>query len=80
MKAKHSLKDIMNAILYLIKIGCQRHMIPKESLVIIDSRSVKTSHHTDTDRRLDGNKKDKGRKQHIIIDTQGNLTSITQLG
>ena len=46
------------------------------SLGIIDSRSVKTSHHVDSDRGLDGNKKIKGRKQHIIVDTQGNLMAI----
>ena len=46
------------------------------SLGIIVSRSVKTSHHVDSDRGLDGNKKIKGRKQHIIVDTQGNLLAI----
>ena len=107
----------MNAILYLLKTGCQWRMIPKDfapwesvyyyfskwknegiieelldklrskvrimagrkespSLGIIDSRSVKTSHHVDSDRGLDGNKKIKGRKQHIIVDTQGNLMAI----
>ena len=116
-KRKHSLRNIMNAILYLLKTGCQWRMIPKDfapwesvyyyfskwknegvieeildtlrskvrimsgrnespSLGIIDSRSVKTSHHVDSDRGLDGNKKVKGRKQHIIVDTQGNLMSI----
>ena len=46
------------------------------SIGIIDSRSVKTSHHIDSDRGLDGNKKIKGRKQHIIVDIQGNLMAI----
>ena len=46
------------------------------SIGIIDSRSVKTSHHVDSDRGLDVNKKIKGRKQHIIVDTQGNLMAI----
>ena len=36
------------------------------SLGIIDSRSVKTSHHVDSVRGLDGNKKIKGRK-HILL-------------
>lgn len=107
----------MNAILYLLKTGCQWRMITKDfapwesvyyyfgkwknegvieelldklrseirimagrkespSLCIIDSRSVKTSHHVDPERGLDGNKKIKGRKQHIIVDTQGNLMAI----
>ena len=43
---------------------------------IIDSRSVKTSHHVDTVRGFDGNKKIKGRKQHVIVDDQGNLMSV----
>ena len=43
---------------------------------IIDSRSVKTSHHVDSVRGLDGNKKIKGRKQHIIVDGQGYLMSV----
>lgn len=116
-KRKHFLRNIMNAILDLLKTGCQWRMIPKDfapwesvyyyfskwknegvieelldklrseirimagrkespSLGIIDSRSVKTSHHVDTERGLDGNKKIKGRKQHIIVDTQGNLMAI----
>ncbi len=41
------------------------------SMGIIDSRSVKTSHHVDSSRGIDGNKKIKGRKQHIIVDTLG---------
>lgn len=43
---------------------------------IIDSRNVKTSHHVDSVRGLDGNKKIKGRKQHIIVDSQGYLMSV----
>lgn len=107
----------MNAILYLLKTGCQWHMILKDfapwesvyyyfskwknegiieelldnirsqvstmsgrekspSLGIIDSRSVKTSHQVDYDRGLDGNNKVKGRKQHIVVDNQGNLMAI----
>ena len=33
-------------------------------------------YHVDSDRGLDGNKKIKGQKQHIIVDTQGNLMAI----
>lgn len=108
----------MNAILYLLKTGCQWRMIPgnfaswesvyyyfskwknegifeelldklrsmvrirfgrneSPSMSIIDSRSVRTSHHVDSVRRLDGNKKIKGRKQHIIVDSQSYLMSVT---
>ena len=111
-KRKYSLREIMNAILYLVKTGCQWRMLPKDfppyntvfyyfnkwklegvfeelmdtlhvmvriqmgrrdtpSLGIIDSRSVKSSHHVDTDRGIDGNKKIKGRKEHIVVDTLG---------
>ena len=31
----------------------------------------KASHHVDTDRSIDGNKKIKGRKEHIVVDTLG---------
>ena len=111
-KRKYSLRDIMNAIMYLDKTGCQWRMLPKDfppyntvfyyfnkwkwegvfeelmetllvevrrlagredspSLGIIDSRSVKSSHHVDADRGIDGNNKRKGRKEHIVVDTLG---------
>lgn len=120
-KRKYSLRDIMNAILYMLKTGCQWRMLPKDfapwqsvyyyfskwknegvieelldrlrakvrvlsgreespSMGIIDSRSVKTSHHADADRGIDGNKKIKGRKQHIIVDTQGYLMAVAVHG
>ena len=41
------------------------------SLGVIDSRSVRTSHHVDADRGIDGNKKVKGRKQHVVTDSLG---------
>ena len=46
------------------------------SLGIIDSRSVRTSHHIDGQRGIDGNKKIKGRKEHIVVDTLGLLMSV----
>ena len=46
------------------------------SLGIIDSRSVKSSHHVDADRGIDGNKKIKGRKEHIVVDTLGLPMSV----
>ena len=39
------------------------------SLRIIDSRSVRTSHHIDDQKGIDWNKKIKGRKKHIVVDT-----------
>lgn len=44
---------------------------PSPSVGIIDSRSVKTSHHCDGAKGIDGNKKIKGRKEHIVVDTLG---------
>ena len=43
---------------------------------IIDSRSVRTSHHIDGQRGIDGNKKIKGRKEHIVVDTLGLPMSV----
>jgi len=52
-----------------IILGLGREECP--SLGLIDSRSVKTSHHVDGCRGIDGNKKIKGRKQHLVVDTLG---------
>ena len=76
-------------ILLLQQVEKRRHLDTLRSMVriqsgrnespnmgIIDSRSVKTSHHVDSVRALDGNKKIKGRKQHIIVDNQELLISV----
>ena len=42
---------------------------------IIDSQSAKTVLASD-DRGIDGGKKIKGRKRHIVVDTQGNLLAV----
>ena len=60
------LMDILHVIV--------RNLMGKEdapSLGIIDSRSIKSSHHVDSDRGIDGNKTIKGRKEHIVVDTLG---------
>ena len=59
----------MDVLRSLIRKQAGRQESP--SLGIIDSRSVKASHHVDSDRGTDGNKKIKGRKEHIIVDTLG---------
>ena len=43
---------------------------------IIDSQSVKTIYVSE-DRGIDGGKKVKGRKRHIIVDTLGNLLHVS---
>lgn len=110
---KHSLREIMNAVMYINKTRCQWRLLPKDfglwqtvyyyfrkwklegvfeeitdtlhglvrkttgrngspSMGIIDSRSVKTSHHAAPScKGIDGNKKIKGRKQHIVQGTLG---------
>ncbi|MBM6721484.1 DDE transposase, partial [Bacteroides gallinaceum] len=60
-------EEVMDALHSLIRKQAGREESP--SLGIMDSRSVKTSHHVDSDRGIDGNKKIKGRKEHIIVDT-----------
>jgi putative transposase len=116
-KRKHSLREILNAIFYLLKTGCQWRMLPNDfapwntvyfyyskwkneglieelneilrnyirkqagkhlspSVGIIDSRSVKTTRLGGRDRGIDGGKKVKGRKQHIIVDTMGLLLTV----
>ena len=111
-KRKYPLREIMNAIMYMVKTGCQWRMLPKDfppyntvfyyfnkwklegvfeelvaplhviirrimgredtpSIGIIDSRSIKSSHHVASNRGIDGNKKIKGRKEHIVVDTLG---------
>ena len=109
-RRKNSLREIVNALLYITKTGCQWRMLPGDfapwqtvyfyfrkwkqegvfedlmyrlrdsvrksygrkspSLGIIDSRSVRTSHHINSrECGVDGGKKIKGRKEYIVVDT-----------
>ncbi|MBX9837744.1 MAG: transposase [Silvanigrellaceae bacterium] len=45
------------------------------SLGIVDNQSVKTVNAAD-DRGMDGGKKIKGRKRHIVTDSQGHILNI----
>lgn len=63
------LEEIFNTLRGIVRCLSGREESP--SLGIIDSRSVRTSHHADGQRGIDGNKKIKGRKEHIVVDTLG---------
>lgn len=73
-KNEGSFEEIFSRLHIFIRVLLGRQECP--SLGIIDSRSVKTSHHVDKCRGIDGNKKVKGRKQHIVVDILGIPLSI----
>jgi putative transposase len=116
-KRKHNIREIFDAIFYLLKSGCQWRMLPlhfppwntvyyyyrqwknnglieeihealrnlirknagrqeSPSVACIDSRSVKTTRSGGECRGVDGGKKIKGRKQHIVTDTLGLLLVV----
>ena len=113
----HPRKLIVDAILYVVKSGCQWRMLPNDfpawktaydhfsrwskrgvweaaldalnprhrakcarspspSYGIIDSQSVKTQYASE-ERGIDGGKKVKGRKRHIVVDVLGDLLHVS---
>lgn len=67
-------EELLDKLCFKVRIMSGREESP--GMGIINSRSVKTSHHMNSERRLDGDKKIKGMEQYIIANTQGNLMPI----
>lgn len=65
---KWKLEGVWEELLNVLHAKARKSVGREESpsLGIIDSRSFKTSHHVDTDRGIDGNKKIKGREEKNI--------------
>lgn len=79
-KRHWSLRSIFEAILYVLKNGCNWRDIPGDfppSVGIIDAQSVKaTAISAQSNTGYDAGKKVKGRKRHIMVDTLGLMITV----
>ncbi|TDC14093.1 transposase [Actinomadura bangladeshensis] len=72
---KHPRRDIVDAVLYVVRTGCSWRQLPAG---ILDSQSVKAADTVGRDTRgYDAGKKVPGRKRFIVTDPLGLLITVT---
>jgi putative transposase len=79
----HSLREILNAIFYVLRSGCQWRLLPHDfprwptvyhyfrKWRLVSSQPVRTTGVGGEERSCDSGKKIEGRKRHLLVDTEG---------
>ena len=72
-KRSVNLRKVVNGLMYILSTGCQWRALASPTAAIIDAQSVKSAEkagaHIDP-HASDAGKKDKGKKRHVLVDTQ----------